>query len=356
MNWNNLSYKGILPGDHTLGMKKYELTNHLGNVMSVVSDKKMMVTDANDSRGYHYEADLISSQDYYPFGMLMRSSNPNAYRFGMNGQEKSDELTGITGSHYRAMFWEYNAITGRRWNLDPKPKAWESWYSTFGGNPILNSDLLGDFSPPVHSEMINNSSSTIKLSNHALISLIYGVQDADYIGFSRDFHFDNRANYNQIKDNWKDINTRINSNIKSGDAYSLGYDIHTTQDFYAHSNYVELYVKFYQSQGGDMSKFDANNIPIYDDGVKNNKFNEFLKNNNLRTGTFDDLSNEKMPWTNKDKLNKDTHFRINKDDNKSLKGKERVKGTNVNYHKLAKNVAQRHTNKILKSYSKSRKY
>lgn len=40
------------------------------------------------------------------------------YRFRFNGMEKDEEITGQTGSHYTAMFWEYDARIGRRWNID----------------------------------------------------------------------------------------------------------------------------------------------------------------------------------------------------------------------------------------------
>lgn len=51
-----------------------------------------------------------------------------AYRYGMNGQEKDDEIAqGI----YTAMYWEYDIRIGRRWNLDPKPFVGISYYSCF---------------------------------------------------------------------------------------------------------------------------------------------------------------------------------------------------------------------------------
>jgi len=40
------------------------------------------------------------------------------YRYGFNGQEKTDELKG-SGNHYTAEFWEYDSRLGRRWNVDP---------------------------------------------------------------------------------------------------------------------------------------------------------------------------------------------------------------------------------------------
>ncbi len=81
----------------------------------------------------------------YPGGMGMPGrkysiANTN-YRYGFNGQMKSPE---IGEDSYTALYWEYNAPTARRWNLDPKPSAGISPYATFANNPIWNSDPLGD--------------------------------------------------------------------------------------------------------------------------------------------------------------------------------------------------------------------
>ncbi|MBD0333540.1 MAG: hypothetical protein ICV66_12900, partial [Chitinophagaceae bacterium] len=65
------------------------------------------------------------------------------YRYGFNGQEKSDEIAG-EGNHTTTEFWEYDARTGRRWNKDPRPDVSISVYSAFSGNPIWFSDPLGD--------------------------------------------------------------------------------------------------------------------------------------------------------------------------------------------------------------------
>ena len=64
------------------------------------------------------------------------------YRFGFNGQEKVNEMSGI-GNHNTAEFWEYDTRVARRWNVDPIFKEYESPYSAFGGNPILNIDPDG---------------------------------------------------------------------------------------------------------------------------------------------------------------------------------------------------------------------
>lgn len=62
------------------------------------------------------------------------------YRYGFNGQEKSNE---VTSGNYMAEFWEYDSRIGKRWNKDPITKVSESPYSTFGNNPIMLSDPNG---------------------------------------------------------------------------------------------------------------------------------------------------------------------------------------------------------------------
>jgi len=61
---------------HILGKKRYELENHLGNVLATVSDRKIANPSGSCSAntvctvGY-FTADVITAQDYYPFGMEM---------------------------------------------------------------------------------------------------------------------------------------------------------------------------------------------------------------------------------------------------------------------------------------------
>jgi len=90
---------------------------------------------------------ILHKHDYTPFGMLMpgRQFTSSSYRYGMNGQEKDNEITGSSGTHYTAMFWEYDSRSGRRWNLDPKSSTGVSQYACFNNNPILMVDPLGDW-------------------------------------------------------------------------------------------------------------------------------------------------------------------------------------------------------------------
>jgi len=64
------------------------------------------------------------------------------YRYGFNTQENDDEVKGQSNS-MGAEFWEYDARSGRRWNVDPKSKAYESPYAAFGNSPIWLTDANG---------------------------------------------------------------------------------------------------------------------------------------------------------------------------------------------------------------------
>jgi hypothetical protein len=73
----------------------------------------------------------------------MVSVSKGEYRYGMNTQEKDNEIYG-EGNSYSAEFWQYDARLGRRWNVDPRPNPSISTYATFANNPLFFSDPNGD--------------------------------------------------------------------------------------------------------------------------------------------------------------------------------------------------------------------
>lgn len=130
-------YKGgRLNGQMRLGLKNYELSNHLGNVLTVITDNINMST----ADGVY--TTVVSATDYYPFGLAMqgRTFSDESYRYGFNGQERGDE---ISNNHYTALHWEYDCKTGRRWNPDPVKKPWQSEYACFSNSPIYRVDPDG---------------------------------------------------------------------------------------------------------------------------------------------------------------------------------------------------------------------
>jgi RHS repeat-associated protein len=77
------------------GSRTYELSNHLGNVLVTVSDRKLGVDNNSDGVIDYYVADVVSATDNYVFGMTMpgRSYQSDKYRFGFNGKEKDKDIS-----------------------------------------------------------------------------------------------------------------------------------------------------------------------------------------------------------------------------------------------------------------------
>ncbi len=66
----------------------------------------------------------------------------DGYRYGFQGQEKDDQVSG-KGNSYTAEFWQYSPRLGRRWNIDPVIKEYESPYAAFENNSIWFIDYDG---------------------------------------------------------------------------------------------------------------------------------------------------------------------------------------------------------------------
>ncbi len=53
---------------HHIGYRQYELSNHLGNVLAVLSDRKIARDTDQDNTVDYYEPDVLLTYDYSPFG------------------------------------------------------------------------------------------------------------------------------------------------------------------------------------------------------------------------------------------------------------------------------------------------
>ncbi|MGZ3890567.1 MAG: RHS repeat-associated core domain-containing protein, partial [Mucilaginibacter sp.] len=120
-----------LPGAATsrvMGIKSYELTNHLGNVMSVITDRKIpFETSPGSGIIGHYASDIINHQDYYAFG----ANKPGrtyavsaAYRYSFNGKEQDGETVGTSGSTQDYGMRIYNPSLGKFLSVDPLTKKY----------------------------------------------------------------------------------------------------------------------------------------------------------------------------------------------------------------------------------------
>ncbi|MBK7128100.1 MAG: hypothetical protein IPM74_13275 [Crocinitomicaceae bacterium] len=103
-----------------LGERDYELSNHLNNVLNVISDRLLTVDGNSDTYVDYYSADVTSWCDYTPYGMIMPGRNAtNAnYRFSFQGQEKDNEIKGDNNSiNYK--YRMHDPRIGRFFAVDP---------------------------------------------------------------------------------------------------------------------------------------------------------------------------------------------------------------------------------------------
>jgi RHS repeat-associated protein len=136
-------------GTFTRGEKSYELVNHLGNVLSTITDKKIAVPSGSSSSLIdHFDPDVATAQDYYPFGMLMPGrtypSTGSNYRWGFNGKENDNEVKG-TGNQIDYGMRYYDPRAGRFMSVDPLTKKYPALtpYQYASNTPIQAVDLDG---------------------------------------------------------------------------------------------------------------------------------------------------------------------------------------------------------------------
>jgi RHS repeat-associated protein len=289
-------------------------------------------------------------------GSCTYKENAEGYRYGFGGMEKDDEMKG-NGNSYDFGARMHDPRVGRFLSLDPLemkiPHA--SPYIYCLNNPVLLIDPDRKFPIPAHKKIIERAWLKTNLSRGFQDMFIEAVKlgagfTADITNFNNSkVHFDGLQNHAEVQERWKELNKSITdrvSKIGSGnktfggyDAEMLGLDLHTVADFYAHSNYVELYIEYYQSKNNGAM---PSSVPIYDDGLKipefkalmdRTTFDENGKFQGLRTGDFD-LFNNEFIYPNRD-FGPNSHQQMNKDDTSTPLGA------------LAESVAIKHTATIL---------
>ncbi len=128
------------------GDKFFELSNHLGNVLATVSDKVTGVNNDSDPEADYYVADVVSANDYYPFGMLMpgRKFNAGSYRYGFNGKENDNEVKG-DGNSVDFGDRSYDGRIGRWMTTDRLASAYPSItpYAYAVNSPVMFIDPNG---------------------------------------------------------------------------------------------------------------------------------------------------------------------------------------------------------------------
>ena len=130
------------------GKKFFELTNHLDNVLVTVTDKKLGIRSTNDTTKYsYYIADIVSVNDFYPFGMVMPGRSYSCgtlYRYGFNGKENDNEVKG-TGNQQDYGMRIYDPRVGKFLSVDPISNEYPELtpYQFASNRPVDGIDLDG---------------------------------------------------------------------------------------------------------------------------------------------------------------------------------------------------------------------
>lgn len=159
-----------------LGKKQYEVTNHLGNVLATVSDRRLSednysytasgsgnykydaarnmyyavtagtgthnrVSASSDNKTDWYTADVISYSDYFAYGAQMDGRFGGQYRYTFNGQETESEIEDAYFYKYRL----YDPRLGRFVSTDPLEPiyAYNSPYAFCENSTIAFVELEG---------------------------------------------------------------------------------------------------------------------------------------------------------------------------------------------------------------------
>jgi RHS repeat-associated protein len=131
------------PGSSVWGdanRKNYELTNHLGNVLAVITNETTIAGGVKSPV-------VVSAQDYYAFGMIQPGRNISSanYRYGFNGKENDNEVKG-TGNQQDYGMRIYDPRIGKFLSVDPLSKDYPYYtpYQFAGNSPIKFIDLDGE--------------------------------------------------------------------------------------------------------------------------------------------------------------------------------------------------------------------
>ena len=103
----------------------------------------------NLSSTYYGQREALGKNYFFSGGAVEKNALGeffclSAYRYGFQGQEKDDEVKGITGSSYDFGGNGYDPRLGKRFSLDIDVNPSISGYAAFNNNPLLFEDPSGD--------------------------------------------------------------------------------------------------------------------------------------------------------------------------------------------------------------------
>lgn len=236
---------------------------------------------------------------YLPFGEHFVNEQSSGYfeRFTFTGKERDAE----TGYYYHGA--RFNSSDIGWLSVDPMADKYPSLtpYNYCAWNPVKFIDPDGEFKINIHLSLLKNANNSLKksdqLSKIAYFSMRHSISFTSDIWYSKRsyVHLDNMKNFTEVQNGYNDAVSKFKTNMKQKKYFSAGVKLHTIMDFYSHSNYVDLYLKY----KGDTWDPEKELIPTFEDACSKEEYSDFYQmlKNELRTGIFtskseDDKSND----------------------------------------------------------------
>ena len=224
------------------------MTNHLGNVLSVVTDNHLPVYVGGVLD--HYVAQVVQAQDYTAFGAAMegRSFSISSYRFGFNGKENDTDWGPQLIQDYG--FRLYNPALGRFLTVDPLRHSYPMLtpYQFASNSPVAAIDLDGLEAFIIHLKLLDqiggvkiNNSRAEFLAYSVSLSIEYPNGDSKILELSRPIIF---------AENKKETTNR------PGNQLSSGYDWNVT--FQAYSIYTASQSMYIWRQQAEKARAETN--------------------------------------------------------------------------------------------------
>jgi RHS repeat-associated protein len=255
------------------GNKFFELSNHLGNVLVTVSDRKFGQSPVNNLYT-SFTADVVSATDYAPFGMQMvgrsfDAAGSTAYRYGFNGKENDNEVKG-EGNQQDYGFRVYDTRLGKFLSIDPLKKEYP-WYTPYqfaGNNPIRYIDLDG--LEPANNPKSPGTQEKVAMVAVDLIQAGAAMKNTEDNAFTKGTWFSKNKDINgtfscsnegkYVTDTKKQSADKFNMYVYNG--ATLNVDESQASDFNNYESYVvyRLMKNFVSGEGPENYNFPENGI------------------------------------------------------------------------------------------------
>ena len=258
------------------------------------------------------------------------------------GKEKDVE-TGY--GYFGARYMDHELMT--MWlSVDPMVDKYPSIspYAYCAWNPVKLVDPDGEFPFPTHAIMVFKAcikigvSGILRIGPGNILKMCWGasvVADVFHMKYPQ-VHLDSYNNQNtELTSAYNNAISDFQKAFSIEDYHGAGEALHTIADFYAHSNYVELYAEY---SGEKELSPDIKDIPTFSDAQANE---DFMSNKgcDLRTGYF----------PNREGDERNSHKGMSKDSRFTMAGRELYRETGITRHQVAKETAQSAIDKIVRN-------